>query len=187
MKTNFICADPPWTFKTWSSKGKGRSPEQHYDCMSMEDLCALPVIDLLSDDALLFLWTTFPLIFDAPRLALAWGFAQYSGSGFVWVKTNKTKEGLSWGLGYGTRKNAECCLVFKRGNGIKRVDAGVHEVIMSPKRKHSQKPDDAYTRIEKLYGNNLINPVELFARERRDGWYVWGDEVVNDFEFGSRR
>ena len=42
-KYNVIYADPPWTFKTYSEKGKDRSPEKHYDCMSIDDIYKLPV------------------------------------------------------------------------------------------------------------------------------------------------
>jgi hypothetical protein len=31
-----IYADPPWRFATYSDKGKGRSAEAHYDCLSIE-------------------------------------------------------------------------------------------------------------------------------------------------------
>jgi N6-adenosine-specific RNA methylase IME4 len=182
-KTNFILADPAWKFETRSEKGKGRSPERHYKCSSLEEMCAIPVESILMDDALLFMWVTMPMLFKSNILAKAWGFEKYSGSGFMWVKTNKTKPGLSWGLGYGTRKNVEPCLVFKRGKGIKRVSGGVHEVIMTPRGRHSEKPIETFHRIEELYGDNLINPTELFARNKYKNWSVWGDGIKSDFEF----
>ena len=57
-----IYADPPWTFKTYSNKGKGRSPEQHYPCMTIDDIKRLPVSTIAAKDCVLFLWVTFPLL-----------------------------------------------------------------------------------------------------------------------------
>ena len=58
-KYHLIYADPPWTFRTWSDKGKGKSAEQHYDCMSMEDIKNLPVQDICEEDAACIMWVTF--------------------------------------------------------------------------------------------------------------------------------
>ena len=69
-----IYADPPWTFRTWSAKGKGRSPEQHYNCMSLTDVRALPVPDIAAENCTLFLWATDPLLPEAFKLIEAWGF-----------------------------------------------------------------------------------------------------------------
>ena len=57
-----VYADPPWTFSTYSKKGKGRSPEAHYDCMSMADIKELPVAQWAADDCVLLLWATDPLL-----------------------------------------------------------------------------------------------------------------------------
>ena len=69
-----IYADPPWTFATYSRKGKGRSPEAYYDCMSLDDIKALPVADWAADDSVLLLWTTDPLLPTAFDVIGAWGF-----------------------------------------------------------------------------------------------------------------
>jgi len=73
-KFQVIYADPPWTFKTWSETGKGRSAEQHYTCLSMQQIRELPVADLAADDCALFLWTTDPLLPQALDLIAKWGF-----------------------------------------------------------------------------------------------------------------
>jgi hypothetical protein len=57
---NVIYGDPPWIFKTYSHKGKGRSAEAHYDRLSTEAIMKLPVADLAAADCLLALWCTFP-------------------------------------------------------------------------------------------------------------------------------
>ena len=57
-----IYADPPWSFATYSRKGKGRSAEAYYDCMSLDSVKALPVGDWAAEDCVLLLWTTDPLL-----------------------------------------------------------------------------------------------------------------------------
>jgi N6-adenosine-specific RNA methylase IME4 len=102
----------------------------------------------------------------------AWGFT-YSGLAFDWVKLNANGRGLHWGTGYGTRANPEPCLLARRGN-LLRLDEGVHSVIMAPVGAHSAKPDEAYRRMERLFGGPRL---ELFARKPREGWHTWGDEL----------
>lgn len=161
-----ILADPPWMFAAGTS---GRP--QHYGRMTDRELARLPVEDLAHPDGCwLFLWTTSPKIFHAQRIAEAWGF-RYSGRAFVWVKT--TPDGLHMGQGYTTRKNAEDCLLFRRG-APKRTAKDVHEVIISPVREHSRKPDEAYGRIERFAAGPYL---ELFARQEHLGWTAWGDQV----------
>jgi N6-adenosine-specific RNA methylase IME4 len=76
------------------------------------------------------------------------------------------------GGGFTTRKNAEFCLIGKRGRSV-RQNAGVHEVIIDPRRQHSRKPDEFFDRV-KAYS---IGPyLEIFGRQSRPGWDVWGNE-----------
>src|SRR5262244_2937164 len=84
-----IYADPPWTFATYSRKGKGRSAEAHYDCMSLGDIKALPVAEWAADDCVLLLWTTDPLLQTAFDVISAWGFT-YKTVGFYWAKLKKS-------------------------------------------------------------------------------------------------
>ena len=60
MKYSIIYADPPWTFKTYSKKGEGRSASQHYNTMTKQDIQSLPVADISADNAVLLLWVTTP-------------------------------------------------------------------------------------------------------------------------------
>jgi len=103
-----------------------------------------------------------------------WGF-KYKTIGFTWVKKNKKTPSWFWGMGYWTRSNAELCLLATKGKP-KRIDAGVHSILDTPIQKHSQKPQETRDRIVKLVGN--LPRVELFAREKTEGWDVWGNEVV---------
>jgi N6-adenosine-specific RNA methylase IME4 len=167
-----ILADPPWTFDTWSENGKGRSPERHYNCMSLDDIKALPVAQLAADDCALFLWTTGPHTPHALEVIKAWGF-RYRTKGFEWVKQNPSGSGLATITGYWTRAGSESCFLAAKGKR-QRQSAGVHQVILAPRREHSRKPDEIYDRIEQLLAGPYL---ELFARTERPGWTSWGNEV----------
>lgn len=167
-----VYADPPWTFETRSYLGKGRSPEQHYACMSLADIEALPVPMLAASNSWLFLWTTWPHLPVALRVMQVWGF-KYSGSGFVWAKTNPSGTGWHTGLGYTTRKNTEPCLLGRRGSP-QRLSKGVAELVVAPRREHSRKPDEVRERICRFAPGPYL---ELFGRERPAGWSVWGNQT----------
>ncbi len=179
-----ILADPPWTFITHSAKGKGRSAEAHYSCMSINDIAALPVANHAAKDCVLFLWTTDPMLKVAISVAEAWGF-EYKTIGFVWAKCGSlgSNEGV-WpiGTGFWTRANPEICLLATRGKP-QRQSRAVRKLIVSPRREHSRKPDEAYERIEALCEGPYL---ELFARFPRDGWDSWGTmEGVGDRRWTS--
>jgi len=172
-----IYADPPWTFATYSRKGKGRSAEAHYDVMTLADIKALPVGGWAAPDCVLLLWTTDPLVEKALEVIRAWGFT-YKTIGFCWAKLNKSRpppftEGdFFTGLGFWTRANPELCLLATRGQPH-RISRAVKKLIVSPRREHSRKPDEAYARIEALCAGPYL---ELFARAPRPGWDSWGLE-----------
>lgn len=176
MRFDVILADPAWSFQTWSDKGKDRSPENHYRTMTIEDICQLPVGEIASPDAVLFLWVTFPTLFAyAPRVIEAWGF-EYKTQAFTWVKKNRITDSWFFGNGYYTRANAEPCLLCVRKGGRAPVqDRGVSSLIVAPVGRHSEKPEETYNRIERLYPGG--RKVELFARKRRAGWVSLGNEV----------
>lgn len=161
-----ILADPPWTFKVYSDKGKGRSPERHYGCMTLDAIKAMPVSRSANHDCILFLWTTNPMLPEALNVMKAWDFT-YKTVGFCWTKPN------FMGLGYWTRANAEICLLGTRGSP-KRLDRGVRMHIEARRREHSRKPDEIISGIERLVPGPYL---ELFAREHRPGWVTWGNEV----------
>ena len=172
-----IYADPPWQFKTYSEKGKGKSPERHYHCMTLDQIKALPVASIANDNCALFLWTTLPHIEHALEVVRAWGFT-YKTTAFVWVKPSKGSTGWHWGCGYWTRANAELVLLGTRGHP-KRVSGGVHQIVSAPVGEHSAKPPEVRERIIKLLGD--IPRIELFARGATPvGWNVWGNECKSD-------
>jgi N6-adenosine-specific RNA methylase IME4 len=144
--------------------------------MKLPDICALPVADVAAKDCALFLWATFPNLPEAFEVIRAWGFT-YKTVAFTWVKRNRKSPGWFVGLGYYTRANAEICLLATRGSP-KRVSKSVRQIIDTPLERHSKKPDEARTRIVQLFGD--VPRIELFARERADGWDCWGNEVEPD-------
>lgn len=179
-----IVADPPWNFRTYSRKGEGRGAVQHYPCMSLDDLGALPVEKAAARDAHLFMWTTGPMLPQAFTLLAAWGF-KYSAVAFVWVKLNKTVDARQLrfvpllgaecfvGLGHTTRQNAEFVLLGRRGKPTRNSRA-IRQIIVSPRREHSRKPDEALERIEAYCDGPRL---EMFARSERVGWTAWGNET----------
>jgi N6-adenosine-specific RNA methylase IME4 len=180
-----VLADPPWRFKVWSrATGLGRSPEQHYDTLTLDEIAALPVKDVAARDAWLFFWTPGVHLPDAMAMMAAWGFG-FSSVAFAWVKLKRSyqhdqlrllplaESDLHLGLGFTTRKSAEYCLLGRRGRP-KRLSAAVSEVILAPVREHSRKPDEAYERIERYCAGERL---ELFARSYREGWTGWGLEA----------
>ena len=175
-KYNIIYADPPWRYKVYSKKGLGRSAESHYPTMQLEEIQALPVKNMAASDCALFLWTTVPLLEDCFSVINTWGVT-YKTVAFVWIKQNRKSDSLFWGMGHWTRANAELCILATKGHP-KRKSADVHQVIISHIESHSKKPDETRKRIVRLIGD--LPRVELFARQKEDGWDAWGNEVVSD-------
>jgi len=173
MRYSAIYADPPWTFQTWSERGRGRAAERHYKSTSKLDrIKTMPIEKLAADDCALFLWATWPNLDDARAVIEAWGFT-YKTCAFLWVKQTKKANGLHFGLGYWTRANSEPCLLATRGKP-KRLHADVPQIIMEPVREHSRKPDCARQRIERLVAGPYV---ELYARSQCPNWDHWGNET----------
>lgn len=146
--------------------------------MSIEDICKLPVEKIADKDCVLFMWMTFPTLVESLKVLENWGF-KYKTVAFVWIKQNKKTPSLFWGLGFWTRANAEICILATKGKP-KRISARVHQVIISPVEEHSKKPDETRHRIVELLGD--IPRIELFARQKVNGWDSWGNEVKCDID-----
>lgn len=91
------------------------------------------------------------------------------------TETNGTSQGFSRGHSF-----AETLGQNQSHSNPKRVSASVHQVIISRIEEHSKKPQEARERIVKLMGD--VPKIELFARQKVDGWDVWGNEVDCDVE-----
>lgn len=158
-KYNVIYADPPWEYKQSGSAKNGRGmAKQHYPTMPTADICALPVRRICTDDALCFMWATFPNIGEALKVMESWGFT-YKTAAFVWVKKNKCGSNF-WGMGQYTRANAEICLlgISKKTKASQVIKShAVHQIIESIVRRHSEKPPETRDKIKALTGGGRLS------------------------------
>ena len=173
-KYQVILADPPYELMAGSpnlhAKQQGNRP-LGYPTMSVDDIKRLPVMELVNDNAVLFLWTTNKYIEDAYGIARAWGFIP--STMLVWCKKPKGR-GLGGTFGISTE-----FLLFARKGSLKAKERHWSTWFEAPRRKHSQKPEVARDIISKCFNGNKI---ELFARGRVMGWDCWGNEVESDIE-----
>lgn len=186
-KYQIIYADPPWSYRDYTSKetaeknlnsNSKRSVVMKYDLMTIEEIKNLPVKDLADENCILFLWVTMPKLNEIFPIIDSWGF-KYSTCGFVWIKKNKKSGGNFWGMGRWTRSNAELCLIGIKGKP-QRLSASIHSVVESAIEEHSKKPHIIRDKIVELCGD--LPRIELFAREKTEGWDVWGNEVESDIK-----
>lgn len=178
-KYGVLLADPPWGFTMFNNiRAVPCRGDQPYPTMTTAEIAALPVRELMADDAVLFIWITWPMLKDAMAVIDGWGF-EYKTCGFCWVKGNSLplfpddfKDKM--GLGFWTRANSEVCLLGTRGKP-KRLNADVRQIVQAPLREHSRKPDGIHERIERLVAGPYC---ELFARKSdRPGWDYWGNQT----------
>ena len=177
MKYHIIYCDPPWSFGSKAYQDGGRDfdkLENHYDTMSIGDIKNLKV-DLLADNnSACFMWTTDAHLKEAIEVIEAWGF-NYKTIAFVWVKKYKSGS-LVYNFAPYTLKSCEICILGIKGKMGKYKKANnVKQLVEAVRTKHSKKPDEVRKRIEALYGN--LPRIELFAREKVEGWDSWGLEV----------
>jgi N6-adenosine-specific RNA methylase IME4 len=175
MKYQIIYADPCWDYKgqtqhagTKSSNTGGAT--SHYPTMTLKELKGLkPMIDELADeDCLLFMWSSSPHLDQAIDLIKGWGF-KWATVGFVWDKQRVNP-------GFYTMSQCELCLIGKRGKIPKpRGARNVRQLVSEMRGRHSAKPHEVRERIDTMFPSQ--NKIELFARERVDGWDCWGNEV----------
>lgn len=180
QKYQIIYADPPWKYNSRANhKTRFRGgAEGHYKLMTMEEIKALRISELADENCALFLWCTFPYLNEQIKLFEHWGF-KYRTVGFTWVKTNPKNGKPFFGVGYYAKSNAEVCLLGIRGK-MKPIANNISSIIIAPRREHSRKPDEVGEKIVRLFGN--LPRIELFARQKSEGWDVWGNEVENSIE-----
>jgi len=176
MKYNIIYADPPWFYAARNTNTVfGGGVTDKYPTMSLDEICAIPVEQWAADDSVLLIWTTMPYLMRTNRVIENWGF-KYITTAFTWIKTNKNSGTIFKGVGNYTKHNAELCLLAKRGSGVPRAARDVPQVLLSPRREHSRKPDEIRTNIVRLFGD--VPRLEMFARTSTPGWAVWGNQTT---------
>lgn len=185
-KYNVIYADPPWKITAGRSlKGQNgykgdnsNNPRKtDYPHMTIEDIKNLKVSEIVAEDAHLYIWVTnqhLPFAFDILK---AWGF-KYSTT-VVWAKNR-----MGGGLGGTFRITTEFLIFARRGklNSLQTIDSTWHNVKRTYENgypKHSKKPNYFYEMIEQTSPGLKL---EMFARQSREGWDTWGNELNNDIE-----
>ena len=201
-----IYVDPPWIYRDTADAGD-RGAGHKYTLMSIDDIKALPVANVADEDCACIMWATMPLLREGLDTIEAWGF-EYKTAAFVWTKTRLGDHGqrCMWcghtpatdaiGMGNWTRSNAEIALLGVRGRpermsaGVRQiiheahpdvlamVSCGICHVIHEPRGRHSAKPRAVRDRIVQLFGD--VPRLELFARERAEGWDSWGLDLGVD-------
>lgn len=174
-----IYADPPWSY---SDQGCQGTMANHYHGMKLADICSLPVGGVADKNCVLFLWATYPMLKEALKVIEAWGFT-YKSIAFQWVKLNPKSGTPFYGLGRWTRGNTEPCLIATKGKP-KRISASVFQLIQEARAKHSVKPAKVREEIVRLMGD--LPRIELFAREKVEGWDAWGNEVESDVSLNNK-
>lgn len=171
---DLIYADPAWKFDNVAkSKGQWGGAAKHYNTMTVQEICALPVMEIAAKDCLLAMWHVPAMPEEAIAVVKAWGFRLVTFKGFCWHKL--TVNGKDhFGMGTLSRGNTEDCLFAVRGRP-KRISKSVRQLIHAPVREHSRKPDEARERLLQLLGH--VRRVELFARQPHYGWENWGNEI----------
>lgn len=164
-KFDLIYADPPWRYDF--SKSKSRAIESHYQSMDLKEICELKIP--AKKDSILYLWATAPKLIEALEVMKAWGFTYKTN--MVWIKP-------TMGMGYHSRGKHELLLIGTKGNfHPPAAQSRYQSVINASKGEHSKKPGLVYEIIEESYPPTEYKLLELFARNERDGWASWGNEL----------
>lgn len=185
-KYSVIYADPPWSYNfkeptasKGGAKGSGYSAGvgYYYGTMTTADILSLPISELAAKDAVLFLWVTNPMLQEGLDTMKKWGFK---------YKTMVTWKKLRCkGMGYWFRGHTEHILFGVRGN-VKAFRSLEHNIKELPVEQHSKKPDWFRELIERTTPH-LQEKLELFAREKHEGWDVFGNEVENSIEINCKQ
>jgi len=163
QKFSTIYADPPWKYGNQGTRG---ATNNHYETMTVEEICNEPIVKLINDDAHLHLWTTNAFLFEAKKVIEAWGFTYKSC--LIWVKPQM-------GMGNYWRLSHEFLLFGIRGKKPFR-NHSTKSWIEVPRTKHSQKPDKIREMIEVVSEGPYL---EAYGRKISPGWTVYGNEIVD--------
>jgi N6-adenosine-specific RNA methylase IME4 len=168
--------DPPWPYQKASNDKKlqgyiGQHGKTHYDTLTIADMAALPVGNLI--DGYLFLWCSGPWIPDALALIKAWGFDYITA--IHWYKRNPSGK-VPYGPGYWYRASVETILLARKP-GAPAIRTQERNVFEAARGKHSAKPEAFQDHVERHFPGPYV---ELFARRQREGWTCLGDECPGD-------
>jgi N6-adenosine-specific RNA methylase IME4 len=174
-----VLADPPWQFQNRTGKV---APEHRrlarYPTMSLPEITALPLKNVLAKTAHLYLWVPNALLPDGLRVLEAWGFRYKTN--IIWHKIRKDGGPDGRGVGFYFRNVTELLLFGVRGDNARTLAPGRRQVnyLASRKREHSRKPEEQYALIESCSPGPYL---ALFARGVRDGWTNWGNQADESY------
>ena len=178
-KYNIIYADPAWQYND-KRQGKGKNnpngaggANKHYKTLTLKEICSLKVNNISDNNCMLFIWCTSSLLNYGFDVIKSWGF-KFKTVGFVWIKLTKDFKKPYSGMGHYTNQNAEFCLIGLKGKYWRNAK-NIKQIVQEPRREHSRKPDRIRNDIVELCGD--LPRIELFARQRVDGWDNWGNQV----------
>jgi len=184
MKFEIIYADPPWNYKSNGNTGDifsgnkiTSNVDNHYETMKTEDIMKLDIPSISSKDCLLYMWVTNPFLEHGIKLMNAWGF-KFTTVGFVWNKQRVMP-------GFYTMSQCELVIIGKKGKiPIPRGARNIKQYLEEKRTVHSKKPDEIRKRIEELHPTQT--KIELFTREKHEGWVNWGNEIESDIQINWR-
>lgn len=186
MKYRTIVADPPWRYTVtqglpnrYAGEGHGRrvkpTAEGQYATMTNADIAALPIREHAAPGCHLYLWVTNPLLFgprDRPNeptpidIVRGWGFTYVTL--LTWHKLGAP------GMGFYFRGDTEHVIFARLGDAPIPAALRHSNHFAAQRTVHSAKPDRFYEIVERVSPEPRL---ELFARRRRYGWDVLGDEA----------
>ena len=178
-KYNIILMDPPWFFNKRNNKNTrfGSGVTDKYPTMSLEEISNLNIPSICEDNCALFMWCTTSTgdsnLAEKLSLFKHWGF-KLVNEGFTWVKLNPKSKTPFFGVGHYTKSNAEHCYLGIKGK-MKPISNNVSSLIISPREEHSKKPDIVRDKIVELFGD--LPRIELFARQKFEGWDYLGNDI----------
>lgn len=182
MKYQVIYADPPWKYgsKHYQDGGRDFNPlHKYYESMDLSKIKELPVDKISAKDSALFMWVTDSHLPQGIEVLTAWGF-RYVTIAFVWVKQYKSGN-FCYNFAPWTLKSSEICLLGIKGQmGKHKKMNNVKQLVVAERTEHSTKPQVIRERINSLFGD--LPRIELFAREKVNGWDSWGNEVESDIK-----
>ena len=185
-KYQIILADPPWSYYNDSDSFVGITTvvgmrNVPYRTLASKKIMALPVSKIADDNCILFIWTTDYHLEKCLQVIKCWGF-KYVTVGFVWAKKNKQGKPICFMGAYTLKSGSELCLLATKGQEIHKLvkNHKVRALVESERETHSKKPEEVRKRIVELMGN--LPRIELFARQKVEGWDCWGNEVESDIE-----
>ena len=167
-KFRTIVADPPWSKnQTSGSANSYGGAINHYPLMGIDRIKAMPVADLASENAHLYLWVTNSNIDEGLEVVRAWGFRYISV--FHWIKPKL-------GVGNYLRNASETCIFAVRGKLPPKCRTQINWLISYPT-LHSEKPREFISVVERVSPGPYL---ELFCRKRpasHENWCCWGNET----------